>query len=225
VKILLVASSDAERGYLYKAFRESANSVSAVDDVRYALYLAAQDPFDAIVVAASGAAQLEVLGNTLPSFGALPGKPAIVLALSGVSPEDRIRMLRLGADACFVQPYSFLEMLERMIALHRAAHPASSGEPEDAGLALDALTRELVQGETRVSMTKREFLLLECLLRHVNAPVARDTLIRYAWPDRDDVDPSGVNLAVSRLRRKLDAHGFRCKVDTISRFGYQLSTR
>jgi two-component system, OmpR family, response regulator len=225
VKILLVASSDAERGYLNKAFRESANSVTAVDDVRYALYLSAQEPFDAVVIAGAGATQFDVLADTLPSFAALPGTPAIVLALSGATPEDRVRMLRLGADACFVQPYSFLEMLERMLALHRASNPHSMDAQTQAAIELDALTRELVQGDTRISMTKREFLLIECLLRHANAPVARDTLIRYAWPERDDVDPSSVNLAVSRLRRKLAAHGFHCKVDTISRFGYQLSTR
>ncbi|WP_118180101.1 response regulator transcription factor [Paraburkholderia phosphatilytica] len=224
MKILLVASSDAERGYLSKAFRESANSVTAVDDVRYALYLSAQEPFDAVVMSGAGAAQLDALAGMLPSFAALSGAPAIVLALSGVKAEDRVRMLRLGADACFVQPYSFLEMLERMLALHRASNPRAANAEMPAELALDALTRELVQGNTRVPMTKREFLLLECLLRHANTPVARDTLIRYAWPERDDVDPSSVNLAVSRLRRKLATHGFHCKVDTISRFGYQLST-
>jgi two-component system, OmpR family, response regulator len=225
VKILLVASSDTERGYLSKAFRESANSVSAVDDVRYALYVAAQEPFDAVVIAGAGSAQVDVLVQTLPSFAALPGSPAIVLALSAVTAEDRVQLLRAGADACFVQPYSFLEMLERMLALHRASNPRAVDQQTHADLELDALTRDLVQGDVRVSMTKREFLLIECLLRRANTPVARDTLIRYAWPERDDVDPSSVNLAVSRLRRKLAENGLDCKVDTISRFGYQLSTR
>jgi DNA-binding response OmpR family regulator len=74
-------------------------------------------------------------------------------------------------------------------------------------------------------MTKREYLLIECLLRQVNAPVARDQLIRYAWPDKEDVDPSSVNLVVSRLRRKLELNEFRARVETISRYGYQLASR
>jgi DNA-binding response OmpR family regulator len=75
----------------------------------------------------------------------------------------------------------------------------------------------------RVAVTRREFLLLECLLRQLNAPVARDQLIRYAWPEKDDVDPSSVNLVVSRLRRKLVADVPQVKIETVSRFGYQVS--
>ncbi len=65
-------------------------------------------------------------------------------------------------------------------------------------LRLGALTHELVEDGKRVSATSREYLLVECLLRQANSPVARDQLIRHAWPDRDDVDPSSVNLLVSR---------------------------
>jgi len=56
-------------------------------------------------------------------------------------------------------------------------------------------------------------------------PLARDQLIRYAWPDKDVVDPSSVNLVVSRLRRKLELHMFDARgLETVSRFGYQIST-
>lgn len=72
-------------------------------------------------------------------------------------------------------------------------------------------------------MTRREFLLLECLMRHPNAPVPRDQLIRYVWQDKEDVDPSSVNLVVSRLRRKLARHLPDVRIDTVSRYGYQVS--
>jgi two-component system OmpR family response regulator len=75
----------------------------------------------------------------------------------------------------------------------------------------------------RLAVTRREFLLLECLLRQLNAPVARDQLIRYAWPEKEDVDPSSVNLVVSRLRRKLMDDVPQVKIETVSRFGYQVS--
>jgi two-component system OmpR family response regulator len=57
----------------------------------------------------------------------------------------------------------------------------------------------------------------------LNAPVARDQLIRYAWPEKEDVDPSSVNLVVSRLRRKLQGDVPQIRIDTVSRFGYQVS--
>jgi len=64
---------------------------------------------------------------------------------------------------------------------------------------------------------------VECLLRQINAPVAREHLIRYAWPDKEVVEPSSVNLVVSRLRRRLEQFGFDAQVETVSRFGYQIS--
>jgi two-component system, OmpR family, response regulator len=169
---------------------------------------------------------MAALFDTLPEMASLPRAPALVVALASGTSQDRARVLRAGADACFVQPYSFLEMQERMLALHRASVARSaSSAVSTASIRLDPLTRDLVEDGKRVLMTKREYLLIECLMRQVNAPVAREQLIRYAWPDKEDVDPSSVNLVVSRLRRKLESNGFRARVETISRFGYQLATR
>jgi two-component system OmpR family response regulator len=226
MRVLLVSSSEAETVYLHKAFRESAHSVQAADNFRYALYLAAHEAFDAIVICAAGVAQMTALFDTLPELAGLPRAPAVIVALANGTSYDRTRVLRAGADACFVQPYSFLEMQERMLALHRAAMTRSASSPVNTvSLRLDPLTRDLVEGGMRVLMTKREYLLIECLLRQANAPVARDQLIRYAWPEKEDVDPSSVNLVVSRLRRKLEMNGFRARVETVSRYGYQLATR
>jgi two-component system, OmpR family, response regulator len=226
MRILLVSSSEAETVYLHKAFRESAHSVHAADNLRYALYLASHEEFDAIVVSTVGITQMAALFDTLPEMASLPRAPALVVALASGTSQDRARVLRAGADACFVQPYSFLEMQERMLALHRASVARSaSSTVSTASIRLDPLTRDLVEDGKRVLMTKREYLLIECLMRQVNAPVAREQLIRYAWPDKEDVDPSSVNLVVSRLRRKLESNGFRARVETISRYGYQLATR
>ncbi|WP_329606808.1 response regulator transcription factor [Paraburkholderia polaris] len=160
---------------------------------------------------------------------------SIVVVLGAATAQDRTRILRAGADACFCQPYSFIEMHERMAALQRvggargalggsaSASVSASVLPVAGGPALDAATRELVCGARRVAVTRREFLLLECLLRQVSAPVARDQLIRYAWPEKEDVDPSSVNLVVSRLRRKLSEDVPEVRIETVSRFGYQVS--
>jgi len=167
---------------------------------------------------------MTALFDALPELARLPRAPSVIVALASGTSQDRARVLRAGADACFVQPYSFLEMQERMLALHRAS-VARSAQPAVTmpALKLDPLTRDLVEDGKRVLLTKREYLLSECLLRQAKAPVARDQLIRYAWPDKEDVDPASVNLVVSRLRRKLELNGFRARVETISRFGYQLA--
>ena len=225
MRILLVSSSETETVYLHKAFRESAHSVHVADNLRYALYLASHEAFDAIVVSAVGLSLMTALFDALPELARLPRAPSVIVALASGTSQDRARVLRAGADACFVQPYSFLEMQERMLALHRAS-VARSAQPDvtTPALKLDPLTRDLVEDGKRVLLTKREYLLIECLLRQAKAPVARDQLIRYAWPDKEDVEPASVNLVVSRLRRKLELNGFRVRVETISRFGYQLAS-
>jgi len=226
MRILLISSSEAETVYLHKAFRESAHSVQAADNLRYALYLASHETFDAIVVSVVGSAQMTALFDTLPEFAGLPHAPALIVALASGSAQDRARVLRAGADACFVQPYSFLEMQERMLALHRASVARlAASSVNTVSLRLDPLTRDLVEDGKRALLTRSEYLLIECLLRQANAPIARDQLIRYAWPDKEAVDPSSVNLVVSRLRRKLETNGFKARVETISRYGYQLATR
>jgi two-component system OmpR family response regulator len=223
MRILLVSSSETETVYLHKAFRESAHSVQVADNLRYALYLASYEEFDAIVISAVGLSLTMALFDALPELAQLPRAPSVIVALASGTAQDRARVLRAGADACFVQPYSFLEMQERMLALHRASAARSSQSAQlpihASKLKLDPLTRDLVEDTRRVLLTKREYLL-----RQANAPVARDQLIRYAWPDKEDVDPASVNLVVSRLRRKLELNGFRAKVETISRFGYQLTS-
>jgi len=133
--------------------------------------------------------------------------------------------LRAGADACFGAPYSFIELHERLQALQRLAGPREAEGPHapSASSSFETLSRELKDGKLRLAVTRREFLLLECLMRHPNAPVPRDQLIRYVWQDKEDVDPSSVNLVVSRLRRKLARHLPDVRIDTVSRYGFQVT--
>lgn len=218
MRVLLCSSSDTERHYLYKALSESLNSVEVADNLDYAVYLAAHEPFDTAFLCAAGPDAHAGIGAALATLAGLPDAPAIVVALTRATPADCARLLRAGADACFVQPWSILEIQERMLALRRGAL-VHAGTPL---VRLDPLTRDFVEGAHRVPLTTREYLLVECLLRHTGAPVAREQLIRYAWPEKGDVEPSSVNLVVSRLRRKLEAHGAHARIETVNRYGYQL---
>jgi two-component system, OmpR family, response regulator len=224
MRVLFVSAPHPEASWLYKALQESAHSLQRAEDLRDGAFLAAQEAFDAIVVMVHEPSSYPALLEILPAFSA-SGGTAIIVLLGPASAQDRTRALRAGADACFGHPYSFIEMHERMQALQRTAvaRVPQEAPKEAAGASLDASTRELAYGERRVGVTRREYLLLECLLRHLNAPVPRDQLIRYAWPEKEDVDPSSVNLVVARLRRKLAQKLPEVHIETVSRYGYQLS--
>lgn len=230
MRILFVAAVHPESAWLYKALQESAHSLQRADDLRDGAFLATQEPFDAIVLMSLESSTYAGLLEALPQYVEAATGAAIIVVLGQSSAHDRTRTLRAGADACFGQPYSFIEMHERMQALRRnAVSRAAQDLPPvaaaaSAALTLDPLTHELVDGQGRLVVTRREYLLLECLMRQLNAPVPREQLIRYAWPEKDDVDPSSVNLVVSRLRRKLAQHLPDVHIETVSRYGYQIRT-
>ncbi|MBN3722769.1 winged helix-turn-helix domain-containing protein [Burkholderia sp. Ac-20379] len=226
MRILLVTSLHPEAAWLHKALQESGHSLQRADDLRDGLFLASQEAFDAIVATAFESGSDAALIDALPRFATDGGGAALVVLLGQASASERIRALRAGADACFGAPYSFLELHERLQALQRLGVPREADGPLAAAAAsstFDALSRELKDGKLRLAVTRREFLLLECLMRSPNAPVPRDQLIRYVWQDKEDVDPSSVNLVVSRLRRKLSRHLPDVKIDTVSRYGYQVT--
>jgi two-component system, OmpR family, response regulator len=227
MRVLFIAPPHPESAWLFKALQECAHSLQRADDMRDGIFLAGQEPFDAVVAMTLEPAAYGALLGVLPELSASAAGAAIVVVLGPAAAQDRTRVLRAGADACFCQPYSFIELHERMQALHRTAQArAVQDQPSAAASApqLDALTRELVDGDRRLAVTRREYLLLECLMRQFNAPVPRDQLIRYAWPETEDVDPASVNLVVSRLRRKLGQRLPDVRIETVSRYGYQIST-
>lgn len=223
MRILLVTSPHPEASWLHKALQESGHSVPRADDLRDGLFLASQEAFDAIVATAFEPGGDVALRAMLPRFVADGGGAALVVLIGDASARERIHMLRAGADACFCAPYSFIELHERLQALQRLAGPREAGRSIAGVSAVETLARELADGKLRLAVTRREFLLLECLMRHPSAPVPRDQLIRYVWQDKEDVDPSSVNLVVSRLRRKLARHLPDVRIDTVSRYGYQVT--
>lgn len=226
MRILLISPCHAEGAWLQKALQESAHSLQRAHELRDGLYLAGEEPFDAVIAVALDGALLPELLALLPGL-AKATNGATIIAVPGIEAgaRERSQLLRAGADACFRYPFSFIEMHERMLALLRTgATIVQSCEPGTAvAPLLDASTREIVEGARRAELTRREYLLIECLLRQANMPVPRDQMIRYAWPEKDDIDPSTVNLVVSRLRRKLEREAIEVRIETISRYGYQLT--
>ncbi|WP_233888123.1 response regulator transcription factor [Paraburkholderia flagellata] len=237
MRILLISPNHAEGAWLQKALQESAHSLQRAEDLRDGLFVAGEEPFDAVIVMALDAALRPALHGILPGLSTATGG-ATIIAVLGIeaSASERSKVLRAGADACFRHPFSFIEMHERMRALLRAtaacrggvqggvpAQAANGAQSVQNAPQLDAGTREIVEGGRRAELTRREYLLVECLLRQTNVPVPRDQMIRYAWPEKDDIDASTVNLVVSRLRRKLARQGLEVRIETISRYGYQLT--
>jgi two-component system, OmpR family, response regulator len=224
MRILFVSPRHSEASWLYKALHESTHSLSRSHDLTDCVSQARREPFDAAILMVHDAAMYADLKATLPQLAAIAGGAILIVILPNATAQERSAMLRAGADACFARPLSFIEMHERLQALRRAtlAH-REVGQPAATPLQLDALKRELVSGDHRLSLTKTEYLLVECLMRDLNAPVAHEQLIRYAWPGKDVLSCTSVSPLIWRLRSKLKTHLPAVQINTVNCYGYQLS--
>src|SRR4051794_39589435 len=120
MRVLLIAGSHPESAWLYKALHESTHSLQLVDNLRGGTFLAGQEIFDAVIVMSSEVTPYSGLLEAVPELARSARRAPILVTLGTAGASDRTRVLRAGADACFCQPLSFIEMHERMQALCRA---------------------------------------------------------------------------------------------------------
>ncbi|AOI79018.1 MULTISPECIES: response regulator transcription factor [unclassified Burkholderia] len=219
MRILLIAPPTPDALRLDKAFRESMHGVERIGDWRDGCFAATQERFDAIVIVATDGAAMPAILDGLPPLAASAGSATIAAIVAGTTSAQRARMLEAGCDVCLAHPCSFVELHERLRALWRRAGIVAMRD----SIRLDTATRALDERGRQLALSAREFRVVECLLREAGRPVGRDAVLRYAWGDVD-VEPETVNALIVRLRRKLAAHAFSARIETVARFGFRFDT-
>lgn len=149
---------------------------------------------------------------------------AILLLTARGQVEDRVAGLDSGADDYLVKPFAFEELLARVRALGRRFNPTSGdGQELRCGdLVMDMRARSARRGDMGLDLTRTEWNLLECFLRHPGNALSRQQLLDYAWSYDRDVQPTMVDVYVSYLRRKLNAPGRPDPIQTVRGVGYRL---
>jgi two-component system copper resistance phosphate regulon response regulator CusR len=139
--------------------------------------------------------------------------------------EDRVRGLELGADDYLIKPFAFSELLARVHALVRrgAAHEPSVLRADD--LEVDLLRRRVTRGGRRIDLTAKEFVLLALLLRRQGEVLSRTLIAEQVWDMNFDSDTNVVEVAVRRLRAKVDDPFPRKLIHTLRGMGYVLEAR
>ncbi len=218
MRILIVEDEPRLSQVLAQALREHGYAIDLAHDGEEGLGLAELEPYDALI--------LDVMLPRLDGFelcrrlrtggSAVP----ILMLTARDAVEDRVRGLDLGADDYLIKPFSLSELLARIRALFRR-QPAGSREPllRVGALELDPGTREVRRGGQPVTLTSKEFSLLEYLLRNPGRVLSRDSIVAHVWDYDFSATSNVVDVYIRSLRRKLEDNSL---IRTIRGAGYKL---
>jgi len=149
------------------------------------------------------------------------GKPVLILT-SRDAVEDRVRGLDSGADDYLLKPFAFAELVARLRALLRRNLTDRELVLRADNLEMDLVARRVVRSGVELELSKREFELLEYLLRHKNTTVTREMLGRDVWKEPDGVLTNVIEVFINLLRKKLEQEGQRQLIHTVRGVGYAL---
>jgi DNA-binding response OmpR family regulator len=146
----------------------------------------------------------------------------ILLLTARDAVDDRVAGLDAGADDYLVKPFSFSELLARIRALLRRPVLRAGDRLVTGDVAMDLGARTVTRGTQAVTLTPREFAVLEYLLRHPGQALSRTQIAEGVWSWEFHGESNVVDVYIGYLRRKLDADGVPSIIETLRGYGYRL---
>jgi len=139
------------------------------------------------------------------------------------SVKDRVKGLELGADDYLVKPFAFAELLARVRSLVRRGVAAPANILTIANLELNIPSRIVTRSGTTISLTTKEFTLLELMVRRQGEVLPRSLIASQVWDINFDSDTNVIDVAIRRLRAKIDDNFYPKLIQTVRGMGYKLS--
>jgi len=223
MRLLIVEDEPKTATYLQKGLSESGYLADVATDGDDGLHLALTESYDLIIldVGLPGRDGWSLLG-ALRQTGV--ETPVVFLTARDAVP-DRVKGLELGADDYVVKPFAFSELLARVRTILRRGPSRQIESLQVADLGIDLLRHRATRGGERLDLTPKEFGLLAFLAQHQGEVMSRTLIAEQVWDIHFDSDTNVVDVAIRRLRRKVDDPFPRKIIHTVRGFGYVLEER
>ncbi|MBL4611859.1 heavy metal response regulator transcription factor [Halopseudomonas sp.] len=219
MRILVVEDERKAAEYLRKGLSESGYQVAVAHEGLDARHLIEEDTFDLII--------LDVMlpgmdGWQLIKLIRMRGQTPVLFLTARDSIEDRVKGLELGADDYLIKPFSYSELLARVRSLLRRAPLRELEHYRLDDLEVDVMRRQVSRGGQRIVLTNKEFALLQLLISHAGEVMSRTRIASDVWNINFDSDTNVVDVAIRRLRAKIDDPFQHKLVHTVRGMGYKL---
>jgi DNA-binding response OmpR family regulator len=221
MRILVAEDERKVASFIRQGLEEEGHAVEVADDGETALDLiVAGPPYDLIV--------LDVMLPKRDGFAILRAmrgrgvKTPVLVLTARDSVADKVAGLDVGADDYLTKPFAFEEFLARVRALLRRGSDARTPTLRVGDLLLDPARRDVRRGERRITLTTREYALLEYFMRNAGRVLTRPMITEHVWGLDFDPESNVVDVYVGYLRRKIDVEGDHPLVRTVRGAGYTL---
>ncbi|QAV22146.1 response regulator transcription factor HprR [Proteus hauseri] len=219
MKILLIEDHQKTASWVKKGLEEAGYTIDTISDGRDGLYLALENDYDLVIL------DIMLPGmdgwNILKILRTSKSVPVICLTARDAV-GDRVKGLELGANDYLVKPFSFSELLARVknqLRVQKNISPII----EIADLKINLSRHDVERNGIQISMTRQEYSLLLFFALHINEILPRTLIASEIWGINFDSDTNIVDVAIRRLRKKID-DGFDIKlIETVRGMGYRLN--
>ncbi|MCW2256353.1 two-component system copper resistance phosphate regulon response regulator CusR [Providencia alcalifaciens] len=219
MKLLIVEDEHKTREYLSKGLTESGFIVDAIENGITGLHMASTEEYDLIIL---DVMLPDINGWDIAKNLRILGKNTPILMLSALgNVEHRVKGLEIGADDYLIKPFDFSELLARVrTLLRRGNNTIQKVQYHIANLHVDIIKRRVTRVNDKIALTSKEFSLLEFFILHQGEILSRSLIASKVWDMNFDSDTNVIDVAVKRLRSKIDLDYEPKLIHTIRGMGY-----